>query len=32
MGLETIGYALQGDVKPELLVVTDIDRHRLERA
>jgi len=32
MGLETIDYALHGDIRPRLLVVTDIDPQRLERA
>ena len=32
MGLGAIDYALHGDVKPSLLVVTDIDQARLDRA
>lgn len=32
MGLVAIDIALHGDVKPSLLVVTDIDEQRLERA
>ncbi|OQB23603.1 MAG: Sorbitol dehydrogenase [Firmicutes bacterium ADurb.Bin182] len=32
MGLGAIDYALHGDLKPSLLVVTDIDPSRLERA
>lgn len=32
MGLVAIDIALHGDVKPSLVVVTDIDRNRLERA
>jgi len=32
MGLGAIDYALHGDRKPSLLVVTDIDEARLERA
>ncbi len=32
MGLEAIDLALHGDVKPSLLVVTDIDANRLARA
>ena len=32
MGLEAIDIALHGDIKPELLVVTDIDKARIERA
>ncbi len=32
MGLVAIDIALHGDVKPSLLVVTDLDKERLERA
>ena len=32
MGLVAIDLALHGDIKPSLLVVTDIDENRLERA
>lgn len=32
MGLGSIDYALHGDCRPDLLVVTDIDAARLERA
>ena len=32
MGLVAIDIALHGDVKPSLLVVTDLDNNRLERA
>ncbi len=32
MGLGAIDYAIHGDLKPRLLVVTDIDTARLERA
>jgi len=32
MGMGAIDYALHGDVKPSLLVVTDIDQARLDRA
>ena len=32
MGLEAIDIALHGDVKPSLLVVTDLDQDRLARA
>ena len=32
MGLEAIDYALSGDIKPSLVVVTDIDEERLSRA
>ncbi|TJX68887.1 L-sorbose 1-phosphate reductase [Soehngenia saccharolytica] len=32
MGLGTIDYALHGDKNPKLVVVTDVDSNRLERA
>ena len=32
MGLVAIDIALHGDIKPSLLVVTDLDEHRLDRA
>lgn len=32
MGLEAIDYALSGDIKPSLVVVTDLDEERLMRA
>ncbi len=32
MGLVAIDIALHGDIKPSLLVVTDLDKERLERA
>ena len=32
MGMGAVDYAIHADRKPSLLVVTDIDRERLQRA